>query len=417
VQVANGPRMDRRSFLKTTVAAAAVIPFGSSYWRAFASHEAPVAGPGPYGPLGAADPNGLRLPAGFSSRLIARSAEPVGDTSHVWHFFPDGGATFATDDGGWIYASNAEVDSRGGGVGAIRFASDGAIVDAYRILSSTTRNCAGGVTPWGTWLSCEETEGGLVWECDPTGQADAMPRLALGSFSHEAAAVDPVTSYCYLTEDQSDGRFYRFRPDPTLVPLPSEAARLLERGTLEVAKLADPAAASTGGTAVEWLPVPVPNPPSVLIVESVPTRRQVPESTAFNRGEGCWFDTVARTVFFSTTGDNRIWAHEVDDASIEVYFDGKATAGSPLRAPDNLTVAPSGDLLVCEDGDNLEMVLISADGEVAPFLRLEGEQHRSTELTGCAFDPSGTRLYFSSQRGYAIGATYEVTGPFRTERV
>src|SRR5690606_16505945 len=78
-----------------------------------------------------------------------------------------------------------------GGAGAIRFAADGSIVDAYGILDGTLSNCAGGLTPWGTWLSCEEwedTEGyaaGRVWECDPFGVEDAVARPALGICKHE----------------------------------------------------------------------------------------------------------------------------------------------------------------------------------------------------------------------------------------
>ena len=123
------------------------------------------------------DENGL-LPRGFTSRVVATSGQPVGDTGYVWPPNPDGAATFPDRNvrGGWYYVANSEtVAQLGAGVSAIRFDPDGEIVDAYRLVGDTNLNCAGGATPWGTWLTCEEIEGGRVLECDPT-DARQRPR-------------------------------------------------------------------------------------------------------------------------------------------------------------------------------------------------------------------------------------------------
>ena len=134
----------------------------------------------------------------------------MADTGYEWHKASDGGATFPATGGGWILVSNSETLD--GGASAIRFGPEGEVEDAYRILSGTTQNCSGGGTPWASWLSCEETENGLVWECDPTGLRRAVARPAMGVFKHEAAAVDPRGRRIYLTEDLVDGCFYRFTP-------------------------------------------------------------------------------------------------------------------------------------------------------------------------------------------------------------
>jgi secreted PhoX family phosphatase len=383
------PEVDRRRFLRLGVAAAGAIVAGPVLPRAGGQVESTPASGGPYGPLQAPDALGLRLPAGFRARLIGLTGEVVAGTGYRWHPRPDGGATFPAADGGWIYVSNSEV--RDGSVGAVRFDPSGAIADAYSILRGSTINCAGGATPWGTWLSCEEVDHGRVWECDPTGARPAVVRSALGAFKHEAACVDPVHQHVYLTEDEGDGRLYRFT---------SSAWPSLERGTLEVA------VAAPEGT-VAWRPVPDP--------DGTPerTRTQVDESTPFRRGEGIWFD--AGVVYFVTTGDGRVWAYDTDTGRLDVLYDPTRFRDPPLVAPDNITVAPDGIALAAEDVDRDQgLVLVGADGSASALLRLSDQP--GTEITGPAFDPSGTRLYFSSQRGpdgRGEGATYEVTGPFR----
>ena len=132
----------------------------------------------------------------------------------------------------------------------------------------------------------------------------------------------------------------------------------------------------------------------------------------FNGGEGCYY--ADGTCWFTTKGDNRVWAYDAVTSSISLAYDDNY-AGAPLTGVDNITGSTGGDLYVAEDGGNLEICLIEPTGTVSPFLRISGQN--SSEVTGPAFSPDGTRLYFSSQRGTsgtsAGGITYEVTGPFR----
>ncbi|MEO1173953.1 MAG: alkaline phosphatase PhoX, partial [Myxococcota bacterium] len=358
------------------------------------------------GELRPADTNGVRLPDGFESRIVAQSGYRVRRSwfswlDYRWHIFPDGGATYAMDDGGWIYVSNCEAPSfTGGGVSALRFDRRGNIRDAYRILGDTNQNCAGGPTPWGTWLSCEEIPFGRVYECDPTGTNPAVVRRALGYFKHEAAAVDPETGHLYLTEDEGDGRFYRYVPDA----IDANGRPNLDSGRLQVARVEN----LTG--VIEWLDVPNPQPN----LFQTPTRQQVAESTSFDGGEGIWY--ANGKVYFTTKGDNRVWCLFLDSQTLTVLYDRDTASNPVLSGVDNVTVAPSGDVLVAEDGGDMQIVVVDENGEAAPLLQIDGQDE--SEITGPAFSPDGTRLYFSSQRGSRIfggkglGLTYEVRGPF-----
>ncbi|WP_144118951.1 alkaline phosphatase PhoX [Catellatospora sichuanensis] len=387
--------MDRRQVLRAGVVGAGAAAFSGALWQeAFAAVAQP--GQSPYGGLVAADGNGVQLPAGFTSRVIARSGQSVPGTAYGWHWAPDGGACFA-DGAGWIYVSNSEIPVVGG-ASAIRFGPDGSIHSAYRILSGTSVNCAGGATPWHTWLSCEEIALGRVMETDPWGVQPARERTRMGRFKHEAAACDPDRRVVYLTEDEGDGCFYRFVPD---------VWGDLNTGRLQV--LCAPSGTTSGP--VTWQDVPDRDG------FPVPTRKQVSAALRFDGGEGCWYDRG--TCYFTTKGDNRVWAYDAVDSTVGLAYDDSLVSGTPpLTGVDNITGAPRGaDLYVAEDGGNMEINVITAEGVIAPFLRLTGQG--ASEITGPAFNPVGNRLYFSSQRGVSGaksgsgGITYEVTGPFR----
>lgn len=444
-------RVGRRAVLAGAIGAGAASALGTGFWtRLLAAPAQP--GPSPYGELQGPDENGLRLPPGFTSRVVATSLALVPGTDHLWHIFPDGGACVPTDDGGWIYVSNSEfpipVDvpdvtgllatlatnllgrpgaptlPPGGGVGALRFAPDGSVVDAYSILSGSLSNCAGGLTPWGTWLSCEEWESdglltgyeaGLVWECDPFGVRPAVARPDLGRFKHEMAACDPVREQIYLTEDQPDGLLYRY----TARPGTWGTGSALTGGTLEAMRVA-------GDGTTTWIRVADYVDPAA---PSGPLRKLVAGASPFNGAEGCIHDQGR--VYVTTKGDDRVWVHDIEAQTMTVLYERSEHAAPPLGGVDNLAVSAAHDLYVAEDGDDLQICMITPDGVVAPVVQMTGQRHGFdtgtpiplvSEVTGLALSPDGNRLYFNSERGMGLaglpvgpgpGILYEVTGPFR----
>jgi hypothetical protein len=402
---------NRRRFLKNAAASTTIFSLGAAGCQESQSAPvivAPPPAPVPppptgesliedIGPLLVADPNGVKLPAGFTSRIVAESnITPTANSTYIWHGNPDGGAIFETDTGGWVYVSNSELGSNNGGVGVLEFDDVGEVINAYSILGNTNRNCAGGATPWDTWLSCEEVSRGLVWECDPFGQNPPIVHPSLGAFNHEAVAYDIDTHDLYLTEDASTGCFYRFRP----AALSADGFADLTAGDLAVA-IVNPA-----DNTVTWETVPDPS------ATMVSTRLQVPDATKFAGGEGIvYFD---KTITFATKIDNRIWAYNTETNIISILYD-IATSSTPiLEGVDNIALSKSGDLIIGEDGGDLELIAITLAGTIKPLLQLVG--HDGSEITGPAFSPDGKRLYFSSQRGTEgrsdTGITFEISGPF-----
>ena len=377
------------------------------------------------GPLKPVDANGLMLPEGFTSRVVAVSGEaPVVGGTHVWHTFPDGGATYLTADGGWIYTSNSEVPLLPqGGCGALKFDAQGNVVSSYSILTGTRGNCAGGKMPWGTWMSCEEVSNGLVYECDPFQAGQGVARPVFGRYNREAIAVDPLNQIFYLTEDAGTGRFYRYVPNASDWPMGAVRPALTAgQGTLQVARFAAlttnqaPPAEFNLATpnAIVWEDVASPDMAQSTVRTGL--GNEAP-GTPFDGGEGLWY--FNGFIYFSTKGDSRIWVLDINAQTIEAIYDlATATPGNAiLDGVDNLTVSEFGDVLVAEDGGDMDICVILPDRNLRRLLKASDVTDGGSEITGPAFSPDGTRLYFSAQRSGRNGVpgpgiTFEVTLPF-----
>jgi len=420
------------------------------------------------GPLMAPDANGVQLPAGFSSRVIAVVGESplASDPNFKWHSDPDGGGVFATDDGGWIYVSNSEardattafgqiptelsalsaLASRDslevagsllrpitgllplsiplvipfqGGVSALRFDRNGNLVDAYPVQRNTTTNCSGGVTPWGTWINGEEIADGYMFECSPLRDGGDPIRLdRFGRKAHEMAAVDVAGRAIYHTEDLGGKeRFYRTKFSVQDWPVGRKPD--YSKGVLQVLVVEGGIEAARQGPAkIRWIDA----------IDDGRPQNQVylDEATIFAGNEGVWF--LNGFIYFSTKSDDNIWVIDTVGNTVESIYDpADGPVGSPVDpnepemfGVDNICMTLDGEMVVVEDGGDMRAMVLLPDGVTIPLLRLPGDPSQ-TEVTGPAFSPDGRRIYVANQRALRNGETapfgaggviYEITMPF-----
>jgi secreted PhoX family phosphatase len=305
----------------------------------------------------------------------------------------------------------------------------GELVSAEPSISGTIRNCAGGPTPWGTWLTCEETTDtfgqphGYVFEVPADGLGDPTPLRDMGRFSHEAVAVDPATGWVYETEDAgARSGFYRF--------VPNVAGRLEDGGELFMLKVrgtdnANLGASYAAGTMfrTEWVRIAIPdNPAAGTPGTFVWAQGQSQRAATFARLEGCWYGNDARIYIVSTSGGlghGQIWDYDPAEETITLLFESPSAL--VLNAPDNICVSPRGGLVLCEDGNGEEFLHgLTTDGEIFPFAKntavLNGERNgiignfTGSEWAGACFSPDGKWLFANLQ---SPGITLAITGPWK----
>ena len=442
--------MDRRSFLKrAAVTAGAAVPFAAFIQRTAGAqdHKGGVrrghtVGYGPLFPT-ADQTTGLpllMLPEGFKYLSFGWTRDSL-DNGQPTPGAHDGMAAFAAGRGrvrlvrnhengpGAPFSASAYNLAAGGGTTTIEFDTQkGEVIRMQDSLSGTIRNCAGGPTPWGSWLTCEETTmhlaaqpHGYVFEVPSDGMGDPVPLRDMGRFSHEAVAVDPATGYVYETEDAGNSSgFYRF--------IPSTPGELADGGTLWMLKvkavnLGNLGASYPNGATfdVEWVPIGTPDSPAPVASNFVWSQGRALGAATFGRLEGCWYGNDAKIYVVSTSGgigQGQIWEYDPASETIRLLF--QSPGADVLNAPDNITVSPRGGLVLCEDGGGEEFMHgLTVDGEIFTFAKnnviLTGERNdfsgdfRGSEWAGACYSPDGKWLFANIQ---SPGISFAITGPW-----
>lgn len=430
-----------------------------------------------YGPVEPDPDKRLDLPKGFSYRIISTVGEQMADGFLV-PGSPDGMAAFADEPSGLtVLIRNHELTPGGGGPfgrknALIGQVPNGKLYDAGRgmtpgiagtttvvydtkkqqivrqflSLAGTYRNCAGGPTPWGTWITCEETNArtgfdiktgafseqdhGYNFEVPVTVEphlADPVPLKSMGRFNHEAIAVDPKSGIVYETEDRGDSCIYRFIADRHAEGRPNLSSGRLQALVIKGQPSRDTrnhdskAEQIKPGDAfdVEWINVDDVESPE----DDLRHRSFKAGAAMFARGEGMWFGDGA--VFFACTSGGRkkigqIWKYvpsPLEGTSQESSQPGRLELfiepndSTLIENADNLTIASSGEVFVCEDRGTKTARMIGVTPSGQPFVF--AACHMNSELAGATFSPDGSTLFFNLQKP---GLTIAVTGPWHAAK-